>query len=619
MRLKKKVTDRVIAFAATVGIVFSTCNIFGFAEENNTDEGTGYSQIAVQEQLEKWLGDVKDFGVVSVSADINDDFESNIATNYLSASCQTMGASVASGYVNAGADMYIKDFEGELKVARRSATEYCIYTGLTIDERTNQRVFFQEKDRNTTFINIDDYSKVPVYNAVNSQGQEVLNVEASLERVNNIFAAYKNSGKETEGVVKTTESNRYIVDITACAEQICFVNVNLSDMTAFGEGNFYINKLANQMIVFNINVDVTDSQGAVNLKRFFINGQSSVGADDKVTDQIIWNLADYEGTVNIGELAGLLVAPKADVMLTSTCGGRVLCESFTTRGGEMHFVSKYVKVDVEEEETTTQETTTEEEGSTTEEETTTKPNSPDEVTTESETITIEIETTTEEETTTTTETETTTEKETTTTIETETTTEVETTTTTEAETTTEVETTTTTEAETTTEEETTTLPGGGDEVTTESGTITIEIETTTEEETTTTTEAETTTEVETTTTVETETTTEVETTTTVETETTTEVETTTTTEPETTPEDEEEITSEIPYAGVEEPTPQDPTSQDPQVPENPDEEDLDMPVPFAGTTPETGDSSNTTLYLLILIVSATALVSRKFGTTKVTE
>ncbi len=429
---KRKMTDRVIAFAAVFGMVFSSLNIMGLAE-GKADEAKGYSKENVQLQLQDWLGDIKDYGVVADNASVTIDFESNIATNMLTTNGACMGASVDSGYVNQGCNMYIKDFEGPMKVVRRGSAEYAIYTDLTFAERNNQRIFFEEKDRNATYINIDDYPKVPIFGATNSQRNLVLDVAANLERVNKIFEAYKNTGKETEGVVKGYDSNRYVVDTTSCDEQICFVNIYLSDMTAFGDGTLNINKEENQMVVFNVNVNVTDWEGAVNIKRFYINGQSSVGADDSVTDQIIWNLAGFEGKVNIGEMAGLLVAPKANVVVTSTSNGRAICGSFSMTGGEFHFVSRFVNMEVE---------------TTTEEETTT-----------------EVETTSEVETTT----------------ETETTTEEETTTTTEAETTTEEETTTTTEAETTTEEETTTVPEYVDEETTESTTE----NTTTESETTT--------------------------------------------------------------------------------------------------------------------------------------
>ena len=43
-----------------------------------------------------------------------------------------------------GGDMYIEDFEGVVKLAQRNAVEYCVYTDLVVEERTNQRIFFEK-------------------------------------------------------------------------------------------------------------------------------------------------------------------------------------------------------------------------------------------------------------------------------------------------------------------------------------------------------------------------------------------------------------------------------------------------------------------------------------------
>ena len=625
--MKNKLVDKLMVITATAIMVICIFNIFGVAGEEANAE-TGYSNSVVQSQLDKWLGDILNYGVVAEEATVGIDFESNIATNMLYAeNSATMGASVSKGWVTEGKDFYVKDFEGALKIARRGATEFVIYTGLTIEgERTNQRVFFEEKDNNTTYINTDDYAYIPVWNCVDSHGEEILNITSELERVNEVFESYKNTGKETKNVEKSVNGNTYLVDVTKADEQVCFVNVNLSDITAFGPGTLSVNKLENQMIVFNINVDI---EGAVNLSRFTVNGQSSANDDVAVAEQLIWNLAGYEGQVNISEMSGVVVAPLANVTITSTSRGRVICSEFDMTGGEMHFMSQSSKIEEEPETPTEPETTTTVPVETTTPEQITTTTVPVETTTPEQetTTTVPVETTTpEQETTTTVPVETTTpEQETTTTVPVETTTpEQETTTTVPVETTTpEQETTTTVPVETTTpEEETTTVPEEtittsipyGEETTTpeEETTTTVPEETTTPEQETTTTVPEETT------TPEEETTTEIETETTPDPETTTEkplIETESTVSETTTVEEEENITTHIPFAGMDPETETEPeaTTENTTEETTPEEEPIDFIIPFAGTSPETGDSSNVSFYFVLFMISATVLIGYKFG------
>ena len=190
--LKNKIAEKLVAVAATAVMVFSLCNMLSFAGEEDTAE-MKYKNSVVQSQLTKWLGELKEYGVVAEKATVNIDFESNIATNMLYTNGATMWASVIRGFVEEGKDLYIKDFEGPLKIARRGETEFVLYTGLTIEgERNNQRVYFVEKNNNTTYLNTDDYAYMPVWNCVNYKGEDVLDIASELNRVNNIFSNYDN-------------------------------------------------------------------------------------------------------------------------------------------------------------------------------------------------------------------------------------------------------------------------------------------------------------------------------------------------------------------------------------------------------------------------------------------
>ncbi|MFR2512139.1 MAG: collagen-binding domain-containing protein [Lachnospira eligens] len=61
--------------------------------------------------------------------------------------------------------------------------------------------------------------------------------------------------------------------------------------------------------------------------------------DVDVSDTVIFNAVNVTGNINIGEVCGIVVAPKADITLTSTCNGRAISKSFVNVNGQMHFIS----------------------------------------------------------------------------------------------------------------------------------------------------------------------------------------------------------------------------------------------------------------------------------------
>ena len=118
----------------------------------------------------------------------------------------------------------------------------------------------------------------------------------------------------------------------------------------YGEGQLNItNKAQGQFVIINL----LGGDGDADIKRFSINGKNTGGLTDiDISDTVIFNAVNVTGHINIGEVCGIVVAPKADVTLTSTCNGRTLSKSFVNVNGQMHFIS-----DNQQQETTQKETT----------------------------------------------------------------------------------------------------------------------------------------------------------------------------------------------------------------------------------------------------------------------
>ena len=118
----------------------------------------------------------------------------------------------------------------------------------------------------------------------------------------------------------------------------------------YGEGQLNItNKAQGQFVIINL----LGGDGDAEIKRFSVNGKNTGGLTDiDISDTVIFNAVNVTGHINIGEVCGIVVAPKADVTLTSTCNGRVISNSFVNVNGQMHFIS-----DNQQQETTQKETT----------------------------------------------------------------------------------------------------------------------------------------------------------------------------------------------------------------------------------------------------------------------
>ena len=107
--------------------------------------------------------------------------------------------------------------------------------------------------------------------------------------------------------------------------------------TYYGEGQLSItNKADGQFVIMNL----LGADGDAEVKRFSINGKNSGGLTDvDISDTVIFNAVNVSGKLNMGEICGIVVAPRADVTLTSTCNGRAIANTFVNINGQMHFIS----------------------------------------------------------------------------------------------------------------------------------------------------------------------------------------------------------------------------------------------------------------------------------------
>ena len=102
-------------------------------------------------------------------------------------------------------------------------------------------------------------------------------------------------------------------------------------------------------------MNLLGADGDAEVKRFSVNGKYSGGLTDvDISDTVIFNAVNVSGKLNMGEICGIVVAPRADVILTSTCNGRAIARTFVNTNGQMHFIS-----DCQQEGTTAKETAAE--------------------------------------------------------------------------------------------------------------------------------------------------------------------------------------------------------------------------------------------------------------------
>ena len=186
-----------------------------------------------------------------------------------------------------------------------------------------------------------------------------MDVTAALDNVYDNFKAYADTPDSEADIVIDAYDERKIDLSSFKNKQIVVVNMYANNYidwqgkevsSYYGEGQLNItNKAQGQFVIINL----LGGDGDADIKRFSINGKNTGGLTDvDISDTVIFNAVNVTGNINIGEVCGIVVAPKADITLTSTCNGRAISKSFVNVNGQMHFIS-----DNQQQETTQKETT----------------------------------------------------------------------------------------------------------------------------------------------------------------------------------------------------------------------------------------------------------------------
>ena len=326
----------------------------------------------VQIVLRRLIGSAKPYAVTAEDVYVSNDFQANFAANLFHPSEHWVGSDLSS---NPGT-FYFKDMTpGTLKLKNdKSANNIVVGVPYTIN---GNLVTLDSPEKN---IYIANNKNVNIYFEEN-----FLDVTAAISYARNTFAQFA-TYQNTKGVIADySDMNRSVIDVNGCTDQICVVNITAAELNSIQNGGLKIYKPQDKIVVINVK-DITDDE--ISIREYAIKEgnnnfvTSSANNSATISDTIIWNFADYDGTVNMNGVCGILVAPDASVDLYVTSSGRVIADKFENISGEMHFVSADIPVETEPDtypteaetptETTTPETTTAPE-TTTVPETTTAP------------------------------------------------------------------------------------------------------------------------------------------------------------------------------------------------------------------------------------------------------
>ncbi len=501
--MKKDLRNKILATAAGVTL-FTTMalghntpwGIFGGSESSG--KVTTYQYATADD-----LGSANSFAVVAEEFNKDNHMEGTFATGSLITKGDICGITGnVQGYINPNENLiYIGDVDdiSNLQTNNGVDTDLLVLPkGTTFDYSFN----------NNTGVSVSYNGKTANYNSQASMNvKEITTTDKTDYKIDfskamSSLSTYANARMGEDTVGKNTTVVKDSMDVDFNNRKIvvdCGAGKNVITITADELENYMIDVKGSSNEAFSLVVNVTDAnKGTYNFnRRVTVNGNND--GYGVCGGLVLFNFAGSESTLTFQqENIGVVLAPKADVVVQSTHNGSVFAKTVKNDGCEIHQNPFKQFVEKQEETTTVEETTTEEiTTEATTEETTTEEITTEEPTTED--VIIETEATTEETTTEEITTEEITTEEPTTEdviIETEATTE-ETTTeeiTTEEPTTEEV----VIETETTTEEPTTeavvietTTEAPTEEITTEAPTqdVVIETEATTEAPTETTTEA----------------------------------------------------------------------------------------------------------------------------------
>ncbi len=340
----KKTAVGVLLVAIVAGSVFASTSLRAGA----------YSKT--QDVLNELLGAAKPYGVVAEEFKNGNHNQTCFATNKLVITDQWMSAWLDMSV----GTTYIKSFDNsgssEVNVDRNAFNNLVLGTDYDYEPREN-KYYIKDADgkRTGAVINVANCKDtINVYYA-----EDYMDVTAALDNVYDNFKAYADTPDSEADIVIGAYDDRKIDLASFKNKQIVVVNMYANNYidwqgkevsSYYGEGQLNItNKAQGQFVIINL----LGGDGDADIKRFSINGKNTGGLTDvDVSDTVIFNAVNVTGNINIGEVCGIVVAPKADITLTSTCNGRAISKSFVNVNGQMHFIS-----DNQQQETTQKETT----------------------------------------------------------------------------------------------------------------------------------------------------------------------------------------------------------------------------------------------------------------------
>ena len=311
-----------------------------------------------QDVLDELLGAAKPYGVVAEEFKNANHNQTCFATNNLV---------ITDQWLSAWLDMsvgttYIRSFDNtgstEVFIDRNAFNNLVLGTDYDYVP-TENKYYIKGVDgkRTGAAINVNNCKDtINVYYA-----EDYMDVTAALDKVYDNFKEYADiSDEEADIVIKANDEKK--IDLSSFKDkQIVVVNMYASNYTDwqgnevstyYGEGQLSItNKADGQFVIMNL----LGADGDAEVKRFSVNGKYSGGLTDvDISDTVIFNAVNVSGKLNMGEICGIVVAPRADVTLTSTCNGRAIAKTFVNTNGQMHFIS-----DCQQEGTTAKETAAE--------------------------------------------------------------------------------------------------------------------------------------------------------------------------------------------------------------------------------------------------------------------
>ena len=340
----KKAAVGVLTVAVVAGSVITGTSIRAGA----------YSKT--QDILNELLGTAKPYGVVAEEFKNANHNQTCFATNKLVITDQWMSAwldmSVGTTYIRS----FDNSGSSEVNVDRNAFNNLVLGTDYDYNPWEN-KYYIKDTDgkRTGAVINVTNCKDtINVYYA-----EDYMDVTAALDNVYDNFKVYADTPDSEADIVISAYDERKIDLSSFKNKQIVVVNMYANNYidwqgkevsSYYGEGQLNItNKAQGQFVIINL----LGGDGDADIKRFSINGKNTGGLTDiDISDTVIFNAVNVTGHINIGEVCGIVVAPKADVTLTSTCNGRTLSKSFVNVNGQMHFIS-----DNQQQETTQKETT----------------------------------------------------------------------------------------------------------------------------------------------------------------------------------------------------------------------------------------------------------------------